>query len=106
MDVATDTCILINLAVVGRLDLLKAIPPYLFHAATEVLGEIQDLDQRAAVHQAIADGHLNEIKLDQPGELSLFVNFNVKLNENLLWPESQNKGVADHRVELPRVRKS
>lgn len=81
MDVATDTCILINLAVVGRLDLLKTIPPFLFHAATEVLDEIQDLDQRAAVDEAIAAGHLDEIKLDQAGELSLFVNFNATLGK-------------------------
>jgi predicted nucleic acid-binding protein len=81
MDVATDTCILINLAVVGRLDLLKTIPSFLFHAATEVLDEIKDLDQRAAVDEAIAAGHLDEIKLDQAGELSLFVNFNATLGK-------------------------
>ena len=81
MDVATDTCIVINLAVVGRLDLLKTIPPFLFHAATEVLDEIKDLDQRAAVDEAIAAGHLDEIKLDQAGELSLFVNFNATLGK-------------------------
>jgi hypothetical protein len=39
MEVATGTCVLINLAAVGRLDLLKLIPPYIFHAAREVLGE-------------------------------------------------------------------
>jgi predicted nucleic acid-binding protein len=81
MDVATDTCVLINLAVVGRLDLLKLIPPYIFHAASEVLDEIKDLDQRAAVDEAIAAGHLDEIKLDQAGELSLFVNFNATLGK-------------------------
>lgn len=81
MDVATDTCILINLAVVGRLDLLKTIPPFLFHAATEVLDEVQDLDQRAAVDEAIAAGHLDEIKLNQAGELSLYVNFNATLGK-------------------------
>jgi|SRR5579872_3532427 len=81
MDVATDTCILINLVVVGRLDLLKTIPPYVFHAATEVLDEIEDLDQKAAVDQAIASGLLSEAKLNQPGELSLFVNFNGTLGK-------------------------
>jgi hypothetical protein len=81
MDVATDTCVLINLAVVGRLDLLKVVPPYIFHAPTEVLDEIEDLDQRAAVDQAIAAGHLDEVKLDQPGELGLYVGFNGALGK-------------------------
>lgn len=81
MDVATDTCILINLVAVGRLDLLKTIPPFLFHAATEVLDEIEDLDQKAAVEQAIAAGYFDEVKLDQPGEVELFVNFNATLGK-------------------------
>jgi len=67
MDVATDTCVLINLAVVGRLDLLKVVPPYIFHAPTEVLDEIEDLDQGAAVDQAIAAG--------------LYVGFNAALGK-------------------------
>lgn len=81
MDVATDTCVLINLTVVGRLDLLKLVPPYIFHAASEVLNEIEDLDQRTAVEQSIAAGHLDEVKLDQPGELGLYVGFNATLGK-------------------------
>lgn len=81
MDVATDTCILINLVAVGRLDLLKVIPPFQFHAASEVLDEIEDLDQKAAVDQAMAAGHFDEVKLDQPGELGFFVNFNATLGK-------------------------
>jgi predicted nucleic acid-binding protein len=81
MDVATDTCVLINLVAVGRLDLLKTIPPFLFHAAIEVVDEIEDLDQKAAVEQAIAAGHFDKVKLDRPGELELFVNFNAMLGK-------------------------
>src|SRR5579883_1409207 len=81
MDVATDTCVLINLAVVGRLDLLKLIPPYIFHAASEVLGEIEDPDQKTAVDQAIAAGHLGELNLDQPSEHKLYVAFNENLGK-------------------------
>jgi predicted nucleic acid-binding protein len=81
MDVAIDTCIVINLVAVARLDLLKTIPPFLFHAPTEVLAEIEDLDQRSVVEQAIAAGHFDEVKLDQPGELGLFVNFNATLGK-------------------------
>lgn len=81
MDVATDTCVLINLAMVGRLDLLKLIPPYIFHSASEVVGEIEGPDQRTVVDQAIAAGHLDEVKLDQPGELGLYVAFNATLGK-------------------------
>src|ERR1700733_10307786 len=81
MDVATDTCVLINLAVVVPPDLLKVVPPYIFHVPTEALDEIEDLDQRAAVDHAIAAGHLDEVKLDQPGELGLYVTLNATLGK-------------------------
>ena len=66
---------------VGRLDLLRLVPPYIFHAASEVLNESEDPDQRTAVEQAIAAGHFDEVKLDQPGELSLYVGFNATLGK-------------------------
>jgi predicted nucleic acid-binding protein len=45
------------------------------------LDEIEDLDQRAAVDKAIAAEHLDEVKLDQPGELGLYVGFNAALGK-------------------------
>lgn len=48
---------------------------------TESLGEIEDLDQRTALELAIAAGHLDEVKLDQPGELGLYVSFNATLGK-------------------------
>lgn len=51
MEVATDTCILINLAVVSRLDLLSLVPPFVFHAPAEVLDEIEDPEQKTAAEQ-------------------------------------------------------
>jgi predicted nucleic acid-binding protein len=81
MDVATDTCILINLAVVGRLDLLSLVPPFAFHAPTEVLDEVEDPDQRTAVDQGIAAGFLDVVKLDDPNELASYVRFNATLGK-------------------------
>lgn len=107
MDVATDTCVLINLAVVGRLDLLKLIPPYIFHSASEVLSEIEDPDQRTVVDQAIAAGHLDEVKLDQPGELGLYVAFQCdpwKRRERLSSARQIARlGHRDGRIERPTV---
>jgi predicted nucleic acid-binding protein len=109
MDVATDTCILINLAVVGRFDLLKVVPPYIFHAPTEVLNEIEDLDQRAAVEQAIAAGHLDEVKLDQPSELGLYVSFNATLGKGesacLTLGQARGWAIATDESKDPRWKK-
>jgi predicted nucleic acid-binding protein len=109
MDVATDTCVLINLAVVGRLDLLKLIPPYIFHSASEVLGEIEDPDQRTVVNQAIAAGHLDEVKLDQPGELGLYVAFNATLGKGesacLALGKARGWAIATDESKDPRWKK-
>jgi hypothetical protein len=78
MDVATDPCVLINLAIVGRLDLLSLIPPFVFHASAEVLDEIEDPEQKTAVEQGIAAGVLNVVKLEDPNELASYVGFNAK----------------------------
>ena len=109
MDVATDTCVLINLAMVSRLDLLKLIPPYIFHSASEVLGEIEDPDQRTVVDQAIAAGYLDEVKLDQRGELDLYVAFNATLGKGesacLALGKSRGWAIATDESKDPRWKK-
>jgi len=109
MDVATDTCVLINLAVVGRLDLLKVVPPYIFHAPTEVLDEIEDLDQSAAVDQALSARHFDEVKLDQPGELGLYVTFNATLGKGesacLTLAKARGWGIATDESKDPKWKK-
>jgi predicted nucleic acid-binding protein len=81
MDVATDTCILINLAVVSRLDLLSLVSPFVFHAPAEVLDEIEDPEQKTAVEQGIAAGFLDVVKLEDPNELASYVGFNATLGK-------------------------
>jgi predicted nucleic acid-binding protein len=82
MDVATDTARLIKTQRWSDASIcFKGVPPYIFHAPPEVLDEIEDLGQRAAVDQAIAAEHLDEVKLDQPGELGLYVGFNAALGK-------------------------
>jgi predicted nucleic acid-binding protein len=44
--VVTDTNILINLAQIGRLDLLGKLPPYLFVVPEEVVKEVRNLLNR------------------------------------------------------------
>jgi predicted nucleic acid-binding protein len=109
MDVATDTCILINLAVVGRLDLLKIISPFIFHAAIEVVDEIEDSDQRAALDQAIAAGHLDVVELNDPGELGLFVAFNATLGRGesacLALAKARGWAIATDESKDPKWKK-
>jgi predicted nucleic acid-binding protein len=79
MNVATDTCILINLLRVHRLDLLGAVPPYVFSAPAEVLQEITDPDQRAELAEALERGWIHETHLEAVLELQIFTRANERL---------------------------
>jgi predicted nucleic acid-binding protein len=69
-----DTCVLINFAAIGRLDLLASHPLYTFVITDHVREEIKEhySEQFDAVNAAIGDGMLTEIAADQPGELTDF----------------------------------
>jgi hypothetical protein len=58
LDACTDTCILINLAIVSRLDLLVQLPDVTFYAPQEVLDEITVPEQRRQAESEIAGGRL------------------------------------------------
>ena len=64
MNVSTDACILINLLRVHRLDLLGAVPPYVFCVPTEALGEITYPDQQAELKEALDRGWIQETRLE------------------------------------------
>jgi predicted nucleic acid-binding protein len=72
MDVATDTCIVINLLRVGRLDLFSVLPPYVFNLPPEVIAEIEQPDQRQAVEDALRLGWIRETKLEDTAELQTY----------------------------------
>lgn len=100
MDVATDTCILINLAVVSRLDLLSLVPPFVFHAPAEVLDEIEDPEQKTAVEQGIAAGFLDVVKLEDPNELGSYVGFNAILDPNRFQIEAMVTPELDQKIDI------
>ena len=56
--VVTDTNILVNLAHAGRLALLDELLPYQFVLPVEVLDEIKDTQQLAAVNGLLVQGVL------------------------------------------------
>jgi len=71
MNVATDTCIIINLLRVNRLDLLGAVPPYVFHVP----------DQQHAVQEAIEKGWIRQTRLEDPLELQTFARATAQLGK-------------------------
>jgi predicted nucleic acid-binding protein len=79
MNVATDTCIVVNLFHVDRLDLLSLLPPYVFYIPYEVLEEIEEPEQRKALEDAIERGWLRQTRLDDPRELEIYARATERL---------------------------
>jgi predicted nucleic acid-binding protein len=110
MDVATDTCILVNFLCIGRLDLLGSLHPYRFFIPPEVKGEIEDPDQLDAIEEAIHRGWLHETRLEGPTELEIYANATERLgsgesacialvqSRNWVLATDDSKGVKWSRV--------
>ena len=79
MNVSTDACILINLLLAHRLDLLGAVAPYVFSVPTEVLGEITYPDQQTELKEALDRGWIQEARMEAIEELQIFAQGNEKL---------------------------
>jgi predicted nucleic acid-binding protein len=73
--VLADTNVLLNLAIVDRLDLLGAFPELRFCAPREVIDEVLSPRERARVDHALACGLLHETVLEDFSALSLFSGF-------------------------------
>jgi predicted nucleic acid-binding protein len=70
--VVTDANVLINFAFIEQLSLFGAIEGYQFHVPTDVVEEILDDEQHAAVLDAIAAGHLKQVTVDTIDAVALF----------------------------------
>jgi predicted nucleic acid-binding protein len=70
--VLTDTNILLNLAIVDRLDLLGVFPDLRFSAPRVVFDEVLSPRERTRVEGAVARGLLPEIAFDDIDTLALF----------------------------------
>ena len=99
-DVLLDTCVLINFAAIGRIDLLAAHPHHAFVITDHVRDEVKEHfnGQFDAVNAAVADGTLREIPADKPEELADF----AQLLKNLGRGESSAIAVAKNR-SIPLV---
>jgi|ERR1700746_1616959 len=93
LDVCTDTCVLINLAHVSRLDLLGQIEDMVFHAPQEVLNEVSEPGQMTKVEQAIERGVLHRLKIVAVEELESMAEYVEQFGKG----ESACLAVAIHR---------
>lgn len=75
LDVCVDACVLINLAIVGRVDLLGQIHDMAFHVPQEVLDEITIGEQRNQVENVARSGGLMIAKIDAVEELRTFAEY-------------------------------
>jgi predicted nucleic acid-binding protein len=70
--VVTDANILINLTHIGRLSILGELPPYSFVVPEQVVGEVTEPLQSAAVAMAVASGWLEQAQLTEIRELTVY----------------------------------
>lgn len=77
--VVTDANILINLAHINRLDLLGQLPPYAFVLPEEVLNEVKDPVQAAAIQGAIKIGRMELVQLAELSELTIYAELSKTL---------------------------
>lgn len=96
-DAILDTCVLINFAAIGRLDLLRSHSLHVFVITDHVRDEVKEhfAEQFDAVNQALADGTLTEVTADHPDELADFATLDAQ--RNLGTGECSAIAVAKHR---------
>jgi len=81
LDVCVDACVLINLAIVGRVDLLGQIRDVAFHVPQEVLDEITIVEQRNQVENVVKSGGLMIAKIDAVDELRAFAEYSGRFGK-------------------------
>jgi len=75
LDVCVDACILINFAIVAKVDLLAQIPDLVFHVPPEVLREMTVAEQRTQVEGVVASGGLKMVRIEAVEELQAFAEY-------------------------------
>jgi predicted nucleic acid-binding protein len=75
LNVCVDACVLINLAIVGRVDLLGQIHDMAFHVPQEVLDEITVDEQKRKIEAAVASDDLKLARIEAVEELQAFAEY-------------------------------
>ena len=79
--VVTDANILVNLSLVGRLHLFGGLHPWRFVVPEEVVAEILDPDQRAALLSAETQGCIARVTIDTLPALQLFAELRAEMGK-------------------------
>ena len=103
--VVTDTNILVNLAHAGRLALLDELLPYQFVLPVEVLDEIKDTQQLAAVNGLLVQGVLTLLTTMSISQLSTYANLKSRMGSGeaacIAWARAQRRASSSRR-SFPR----
>ncbi len=67
-----DTCVLINLAIIDRLDLVTSLATFRPVVTDEVVGEIKRPEIRERVDRVLASGLIERVRLEGPDALTTF----------------------------------
>src|SRR5689334_19785555 len=70
--VITDANVLINFTHIGQLSMFGTLEGYHFQVPADVIAEIIDYTQHAAIVDAIAAGHLEQVIVDSIEAVALF----------------------------------
>ena len=79
--VVTDANILVNISLVGRLHLFGGLHPWRFVVPEEVVAEILDPDQRAALLSAETQGCIARVTIDTLPALQLFAELRAEMGK-------------------------
>lgn len=66
-NVCMDTCVFVNFAIVGRVDVIAKISGLLFHVPQEVVDEVTVATQRQLLDEILASGGLKKTELTCDG---------------------------------------
>ena len=77
-DVCVDTCVLVNFAIVERIDLIVQIKEFIFHVPQEVVGEVTVAAQRQLLDEVLARGGLKKTELRDVPELARFAEYSQR----------------------------
>jgi predicted nucleic acid-binding protein len=77
-DVCIDTCVFVNFAIVGRVDVIAKISGFLFHVPQEVVDEVTVARQRQLLDEMLASGDLKKTEVHDVSELARFAEYSQR----------------------------
>ncbi len=80
-DVCVDTCVFVNFAIVGRVELMVRISDFTFHVPQEVADEVTVDAQRHKLEEMFGSGGLKKAHLQDLGELEQFARYSQRFGK-------------------------